>query len=284
MWVDEIEFNRFTCKDMYGETKDLDTNEISLYIVMTRKCNTNCRFCEYHKGTSEVDIEILKKRIQELMQVCDITTLHFTGGEPSIELEKVNEICRYVKEVNPLITTSMNTNGSRLKELEGIEELDNIALSRHHYDDGKNEEIFRNKVCSTKDIERFKEKNKIHISCNLIKSYIDSKEEIEKYLDYVGKLGINDVGFVSLMGINEYSKERYVDFNKIGIELIKDLKKIRHYCNGDSCRCSNYFYTTKDLQLISIYHRHAIKSDKKADMLVYENNHIKQGFQGNIII
>ena len=269
---------------MYGNSQELDTNEISLYVVMTRKCNTNCRFCEYHKGTSEIEVETLKKRIEELLTVCDITTIHFTGGEPSIELEKVKEICKYVKWINPLITTSMNTNGSRLKELEGIEELDNIALSRHHYEDGKNEEIFRNKVCSTKDIECFKEKKKIHISCNLIKSYIDSKEEIKKYLDYVGKLGINDVGFVSLMGINEYSKERYVDFDSIGIYGIEGLKKIRTYCREDSCRCSNYFYTTKDLQLISIYHRHAIKSNKKADMLVYENNHIKQGFNGNILI
>lgn len=38
------------------------------------------------------------------------------------------------------------------------------------------------------------------------------------------------------------------------------------------------------MNLISMYHRYAIKNNEIADYLVYENNVLKQGFNGNTII
>lgn len=287
-WVDRIEFKKETCKNQYGETSVLEENVISLYVVMTRKCTTNCRFCEYHAGKSELNLELFKKRYEELSNSCFISTVHFTGGEPSLELEKVKEICKIVKGINSFTKTSMNTNGSRLKNLEGIDLLDNIALSRHHYTDEKNKEIFQGKICTNEDIKNFKEKDKLHLSCNLIKGYIDNRAELKRYLDTYGEIGVRDFGLVSLMGINQYSKDNYVDFDNISIEEIENLSKVRYFCQEEKgcllCKCDNYLYTTSNLQLISIYHRHAIQSNKKADMLVYENNHIKQGFKGEILI
>jgi hypothetical protein len=48
----------------------------------------------------------------------------------------------------------------------------------------------------------------------MIKGYVDSEEKIYDYLDKYSDLGVYDVGFVNLMKINEYCKERFVEFPK----------------------------------------------------------------------
>ncbi len=79
------------------------------------------------------------------------------------------KICTEAKKIFPLVKTSVNTNGSRLKDLEGIDVLDNIALSRHHYDDEINNQIFGINTADTDILDSFKDKHKLHLSCNLIK-------------------------------------------------------------------------------------------------------------------
>lgn len=291
MWYDKIEFKHKTCMDKYNECNPIKENVISLYVVMTRKCNVNCPFCEFTKGSVIVDIEQFEKLYKELRQICYISTVHFTGGEPTLELDKIKRICNIVKESDDFTQTSVNTNGIFIEKLEGIYELDNISLSRHHYDDSKNIEIFgNNSVPTVERISNFKEKNKLHLSCNLIKGYIDNEVEIQKYLDFAGNLDIHDIGVVSLMGINDYCINNFVSFENIDLSKIPNLCNSRCYRkfkeNTDLllCRCDNYLYTTSDMKLVSMYHRYAIKNDEIADCLVYENNHIKQGFNGIVLV
>lgn len=47
--------------------------------------------------------------------------------------------------------------------------------------------------------------HQIQFRCNLINGYIDSRDEVFKYLDWANELGINDVGLVSLMPVNDYA-------------------------------------------------------------------------------
>ena len=74
------------------------------------------------------------------------------------------------------VFTVVNTNGSNIDKLGTISQyIDSISLSRHHYNDIKNTEIFKsNKVPSETLIQAFPDKTKLHLSCNLIKNYIDS--------------------------------------------------------------------------------------------------------------
>ena len=290
-WVEDIKFNNYSCYNQINERVEYATNCISLYVVLTRECNVKCKFCTFRGKTEEIDIECFKERFRELLKVTDISTVHFTGGEPSLRVETLKELCRFIKEETKGFTdTSINTNGSNLDKLSGIEELDNIALSRHHYNDEKNKELFGSEeVPSKEDIKRFKDTDKIHLSCNIVKGYIDNAEEIKKYLEFASEIGCNDVGFVSLMEVNDYCKEHYVDFKDIDIESIETLQKTRHFyktdeCNKEICRCANFLYIAKDMRLISIYHRYAVANKSISDYLVYENNHIKQGFSGKEII
>lgn len=289
MWYDNIKFNHNTCVNMDGVSYPIEDNNIALYVVMTRKCNVNCKFCDYHKGVSNIDIDYFKKIYDEITKYCHITTIHFTGGEPSLELEKVKQICEYAKTKDKYTKTSINTNGSNLYKLTNIDTLDNISLSRHHYIDEKNQCLFDSTLVPTREtLQNFTEKEKLHLSCNLVKGYIDCKEEVQRYLDFAAEIGINDIGLVSLMQINQFSTQNFVDFNQIHIEKIENLKKTRCFCKKDKdipiCRCDNYLYLTKMYTLLSVYHRYAIKNSSIADYLVYDNNILRQGFTGQIIV
>jgi molybdenum cofactor biosynthesis enzyme MoaA len=290
-WTDRIEFKHKTCMNKYSEQHDIEENTTSLYIVLTRQCNVKCRFCEFRQGSSEIDINKFQQLLSELREHCYINTVHFTGGEPTLELDKIIQICDIVKQGDKLTKTSVNTNGTMLDRLTNISNLDNIALSRHHYKDELNSEIFQSNLVPTlKDIENSNEKQKIHVSCNLIKGYIDSRKEIINYLDCLGSIGINDIGLVSLMNINNYCDEHFVDFNNLQLELDNRITKTKYFRNIDDytnevvCKCDNYLYTTSNLRAVSVYHRYAVGNSKIADYLVYENNHIKQGFSGEILV
>lgn len=285
-----IIFKDKCCINKYGEQQEITDKQIALYVILTRKCNVNCKFCEYHNGTSEVDISKFEETLKWLLNFCNITTVHFTGGEPTLEIDKLKQLCKIIKQSDKLITTSVNTNGTRLKELENIKELDNIALSRHAVDDKENREIFRsNLVPTAEDIRDFKDKHKLHLSCNLIKGYIDSEEKILQYLEFASTLGINDIGLVSLMNINEFCNKHYIDFGSLNVRETERLIKSKCFKNISDetgkicCKCENYLYRASNMNLISMYHRYAIKNNEIADYLVYENNVLKQGFNGKRI-
>lgn len=290
-WTNKVKFKHTTCRNKNGERYSLENNQISLYVVLTRKCNTQCKFCEFREGKSNINTELFNRRLEELREVSDIGTIHFTGGEPTLEIEKLKTLCKIIKKQDSSIITSVNTNGTKLKELENIEELDNIALSRHSISDEENKEVFGSSLVPSADyIKNFKDKEKIHLSCNLIRGYIDSSEKIIQYLEFAASLGINDIGLVSLMKVNKYCSDKFIDFSNIELPNKDKLIKTRCYSNisettkKECCRCENYLYRASNLKLVSMYHRYAIKNTEIADYLVYEDNHIKQGFSGEIII
>lgn len=283
------------CREYYcsvdGNTpQKMNDKEISLYIVTTRNCTAHCEFCEYNKGKVKLNIESVKRAIDEIVKYFYLKEIHFTGGEPSLESDAINKICKYAKTRNPLVQTSVNTNGFNLNRLESIKDLDNVAISRHAIADSANCEVFgTNCVAYASDILAFKDKSKLHLSCNLIKGYVDSFDKILDYLEFAATLGINDVGLVSLMNINDYCKQHFVDFNKLDIKLTDRFTKTkccRDIGDGTSpvcCICENYLYQASSMKLVSMYHRYAIQSNKVCSYLVFENGKLKLGFSGKTI-
>ena len=70
-----------------------------------------------------------------------VSHITFTGGEPSLDIERLVKCLDYLKSVDSKIFTIINTNGSNLDKLKGIKSLDNIALSRHSMFDDENFEF-----------------------------------------------------------------------------------------------------------------------------------------------
>ena len=190
--------------DKYVEVKDISCGmngnlghpysdtRINVYTCLTHICNTNCSFCNYHYNDSvKFDFEKWKVCIDEIVDKLGIFKASFTGGEPSLEFDNLIKCLEYLKSKDENIFTIINTNGSNLEKLIGLDCLDNIALSRHSIDDLENQKIFGTTVVPNLEvIKDFPEKEKLHLSCNLIKGYVDSNEKIKKYLEKCSEIGV----------------------------------------------------------------------------------------------
>ena len=267
----------------------LDDLRVNVYTCLTHICNTNCPFCTYHySNTAEFNFEKWKVCIDEIIDKLGVFKASFTGGEPTIEYENLIRCLDYIKSKDRHIFTIINTNGSNLEKLKNVKSLDNIALSRHSISDEENYAIFGNRCVPTlKDIENFEEKWKLHLSCNLIKGYVDSDEKIKEYLEVCSQIGVEDVGFVSLMPVNEYAKEKGIDFSdiafKFGNNFIVNQYFDRVKENKCVCKCRNYLYLGENGKVVTVYSRFYVDNTCNDGALVFMDNTLRQGFTGNII-
>lgn len=289
-----ITIREFDCQ-LYDESiRKFDEYKVNLFVQVTDKCNAQCSFCEFHDNKEKgFNTSKLKEIIQEIQSKCTIGKLNFTGGEPTIDMkhfDKVFNECINTLKIEPEIT--VNTNGINLMSLlEYIEYIDSVGLSRHHYKDELNQEVFKtSKVASYKEISSFQEKVAdkciLHGRCNLIKGYIDSTKEIKSYMDFMSRAGIIWYGFVTLMPLNEYCKKSVV----LDSELIRECDDFRQnelwhrYEKGKlECQCADYLYCTEDGNIVSFYNRIFCNPDLKDGQLVYDGQYLREGFNGRII-
>ena len=124
---------------------------------------------------------------------------------------------------------------------------------------------------------------KVNVSCNLLKCYIDSPFEAQRMLDFALELGIPRIGFVALMKVNDYCKERFIDLEDIQIDSIPHVYFTKSMNRGKDCKCSNYLYN-KDLKILEIYMRNYANPQYCESSLVYDGEYLRQGFhQDNTI-
>lgn len=271
----------------------------NLFIQTTDFCNANCPFCEYHhEQPKNFDLDKLGRIIKEMLSHGDIGKLNFTGGEPTLDLKRFDEIVQCVKDNidwnrKPEIT--LNTNGIHLMDMIKYEDfIDSIGLSRHHYDDKANSKIFGcSNVANINTIKEFQSvvhnKKLVQLRCNLILGEIDSYEGIISYLEHAIALGFNDCGFVTLMPINEFCNNHQVDFPSL-IKMNDDLIEVAKWTRLDEidkktelCCCSNYIYSSKDGKFCRFYRRHFCNCNLNAGQLTYDGEYLRFGFGGEII-
>jgi len=271
----------------------------NLFIQAESTCNADCEFCEYHhKERKPFDVGKLGTIIKEMHSRADIGKINFTGGEPTVDMAKFDEIVSCVKENidwkrKPEVT--LNTNGIHLMHLAKYEDfIDYIGLSRHHYNNKKNEEIFKSDlVANTDTIKKFQSivhRNKmVQLRCNLILGQIDSYDGLVSYLEHAVDIDINDCGFVTLMPINQFCNTHQVDFPSL-IKMNEDLIEVARWTRFDEitekeelCQCSNYIYSSKDGKFCRFYRRHFCNCNLNAGQLTYDGEYLRFGFGGEII-
>ena len=185
---------------------------------------------------------------------------------------------------------SLNTNGYNLDKLfDSVYKLyDYIQISRHHYDDKLNNKILGTTLPTSDEIKAVTKlqthKHQIQFRTNLIKGYIDNTDEVFKFLNWSNEVGVNDIGLVSLMPINEYSKEKFIYFHIK--ELINDnfflTKKWNR--NDGGCECFNYIYTPEgSMNQLKVYHKNTFRPQDIVETLVYDGQNLTLGFGGEVI-
>lgn len=308
---DRIVFIDHSCEDKYGDIQKYIEPEVQLYIVFGYECNADCDYCIYHtkqeNGKTKNVVDPVKfAKLLDILNENNITLqdIHITGGEPTLDFDNFVEILKIFKEKQrKRCKVTVNTNGINLNRMgclinNGL--LNCVALSRHAIDDKENAEIFKTSdIPQIDDLKTFNNGNKrgLHLSCNLIKGHIDSQEKVKDYLEMVASIGVFDVGFIGLMPKNDYCKQQFVDFRQLNIESIPNVVKTMTHTNRDDsiikdgkpagevlCTCQNYLYRQNDNSLVSFYHRFAVQSKQIVSMLVFSDNKLRLGFNGDIIL
>lgn len=265
----------------------INYNYINLYVKITDTCNINCSFCEYHN--KEVAFIFNIQKFSYLIQQLTNEDIHihkvsFTGGEPTLAYNILHDCFNILKRLKHKPFIVVNSNGNNLIHLANEEFIDSISLSRHAINDDDCNKIANGKIKKAEDIKKSNKRNNIHLTCNLIKGFINNEESIIAYLEFAKTLGVYDVGFVSLMQINSFCKDNHVDFNDI------TFKNKRIVCNKewtykDICRCKNFLYLpTTGNKVVKFYSRYRCRNEEESESnYVFDGKFLRNNFNGKII-
>ena len=115
-------------------------------------CNLNCSYCDTNDSKSEKSGKLMT--VDEVLAAIenvrtpDCHVISFTGGEPSLYPEFINEVARQTD-----LKILLETNGTLPEKIDSIEKLDIVSLDiklPEHFNNDFNEDIFR--ICGTAEI------------------------------------------------------------------------------------------------------------------------------------
>lgn len=262
---------------------------VNLFVKVTKGCNAHCLFCSNARSdsASSFNVDKLMAILHELsFSGIRVNRLNITGGEPSVVPDIVADILdRLIREKFDELHLHLNTNGllRQSQQLMRHPRWNSIGMSLHHYEIDKLSELYGCAIPESAFTFEGVNKQILNVSCNLIKGYIDNAEEAKKMLDFALDLGIPRIGFVALMKVNAYCKERFIDLEDIHIDTIPHVYFTKSMNRGTNCKCSNYLYN-RDLKILEIYMRNYSNPQYCESSLVYDGEFLRQGFHGNNII
>jgi len=287
----EISTRMETCGFLGRKPIKIDEPYLNMY-TMFKGCNAKCEFCSYMDKAKKFNIDKYKEVLEYVVKNVKLKKFNLTGGEPTLNYDLFKEVYDITNSLLDKRTElTINTNGINLHKLvedKSISDRVNcISLSRHHYLNESNNDIFGVDLITNEEIKslqkKMKKKDTITISCNLIKGYIDSKGEVHKFLDLVADMGIEVVGFVSLMSINEYCEDNFINFNRLGLKskLFTMTKEFKH---KDICRCNNYMYISEKYdKIIRVYYKNTYKPEFTTGIISFDGENLVNGFSDEII-
>ena len=218
--------------DIFGQRIVNIYKNINLQVVVGKQCNYSCSFCiendQISSGVTKIPNGIFAEIFGDLIRAYRgqgvLPWISITGGEPTLFPERLALIYRALNDWGIAERANVNTNGINLKCLEPMKGI-RINLSRHHYCEGKSEEIFGGR-CSNYDIGE-----STVLQCVMMKGYIDSVAEIKRYMDFYGGIGAKGFSFRGLSTLDagkqyekevNYSAAKAIDFFAIVNEVTND--------------------------------------------------------------
>ena len=180
------------------------------YINLTNQCNLQCTFCLRHlkEMAKESSLWLEKEGTAKEIKAA-IATIPFAYaseivvcgfGEPTLRLDDLIEILRYIRKIQPTIPTRLNTNGLANVEygrditplFEGL--LDTISISLNSPDAKEYAEITQSPygIKSQAELLDFAQKCKAYIP-NVVLTVVDqvmSPEQIAKARELVEGYGL----------------------------------------------------------------------------------------------
>lgn len=254
-------------------------DEFPFYINVTNLCNAKCKFCSNscNKDLGKLDLDFLKNILDKVSE--KVSRFSISGGETLINIKELEKLLKLLNNYNKRIT--LNTNGTFLKQNIKIlnkYNIESIQLSRHHYDDVKNNEVFEIETLNFDEINSLNVKADLRINCLLIKNYIDSKKEVINFLEKISETDISQVGFISMMQVNDYTKEKFVDYRDIIKEFDDEFYLTKKMADGKRCTCANYLYVAENGKTIFVYFRYTKEYGYGGRSLFFDSTGLKEGY------
>jgi len=293
----ELKLKNYICSTdgVHYKQKPQDI-KLQLSICPTSFCEAACPFC-IAKNTSEkrfVDIDKLKKCLEKLKAENLVRGVSFTGGEPFTDIKLLNNIINLVFDIfGKSIEISITTNGTnlhRMHEIEMLSYLDALHISRHHYSDRINSELFGVKVPSKDELSEILHsvsyRDLFVLNCMLLKDYVGTTEEVHKFLDFAIEVGAAKVAFITCTPINDFAKAQTIDYTSVLQEDDPALLFTRGFKDFDFCRCQDGVYASGNGDIIEFYGRSTNVNDcNYCRGFVYgADNFLRSGFNGEIIL
>ncbi|ANZ48194.1 radical SAM domain-containing protein [Erwinia phage vB_EamM_Asesino] len=118
--------------------RDPSSAPMELSIVTTSKCNLDCSFCG---GVGYMDVkdsarDVQREKLFETLEAHPtIQQINWTGGEPLLAINKIQDFMAELKERYPHLQHEMYTNGLRLTpaQLPVLKQMDRIFVSFDGY-------------------------------------------------------------------------------------------------------------------------------------------------------
>ncbi|WP_407416322.1 7-carboxy-7-deazaguanine synthase QueE [Methanobrevibacter sp.] len=147
-------------------------------------CNLNCSYCDTKNSISKNDGVLMTpaqvvSKIESILTP-DCHTISFTGGEPSLYPEFINEVSKLTN-----LDIMLETNGTLPENIDSIDNLDIVSLDiklKEQFNGDFEEDIFLNEI---KSLNLLIEKS-INVYCKLVILpclKIESFEEVIKKID-----------------------------------------------------------------------------------------------------
>lgn len=293
----ELKLKNYVCSsDGIHYNQKPEDIQLQLSICPTSFCGASCTFC-IAKNTKQkqfVDLCKLEECLKRFSDENLIRGVSFTGGEPFTDIKLLNDIINLVfKTFGNSAEISVTTNGTnlhRMHEIEMLSYLDALHISRHHYDDRINAELFGIRV-PTKDelseiLHSVSYKDLFVLNCMLLKDYIGTQDDVHRFLDFAIEVGAGKVAFMACSPINDFAKEQTMDYTTVLKANDPDLLFTRGFQDFDLCRCQDGVYASATGEIIEFYGRNTNVSDcEYCRGFVYgADNHLRVGFNGEIIL
>ena len=270
--------------------------KLQLTIVPTNYCPCTCPFCSAagQMNRDTIDLSVLETRLRQLKEMEIVRGVSFSGGEPFWDIKLLDEALAQVFEIlGKGIEVSINTNGiglSRMQELRYLSYLDTIHISRHHYDDEKNDRIFGMKMLGSAELREAVRsvpyRDLFVFNCLLMKDYIGSPDEARRFMDYAIDIGVPKVSFVTGIPVNDFVRAQTMDFESVLRRDDPSLLFTRGYRDYSYCRCRDGVYVSPGGALEEFYGRATNRTgcDYAYGLVYGADNHIRAGFAGGVII
>ena len=149
-------------------------------------CNLNCNYCDTKNSISQDSGKLMtpEEVISEINKILtpDCNTISFTGGEPALYPEFINEVSKLTD-----LNIMLETNGTLPHNINLIDKLDIVSLDiklPEHFDGNFKENIFLNEIKSLNLLI----KKCINVYCKVV---IVPSLKIESFEEVIKKLSKN---------------------------------------------------------------------------------------------